>query len=556
MSKKLTQEQIARQFELPERKSKIATLLKQEGQAYCICRSSDSSRFMIGCDACEEWYHGDCIGINQKEAKHIKRYFCDRCHDEDPSLVTIFKSSTKNVDSDYEPPPRVGRKAESRHREHISSSSGNVSKKAKKISSQADCGQCSACQRMNDCGSCRTCKQSSKQHGRSKCLHRICKKKKNIGGGSGSRFKQMQSSEMHSSGESEDGGGGGGAAAAAAEVNNIPLVLGTTVKPGMQCYGPGCVQVARPSSKYCSDKCGLALATCRILQVLPQRIQEWSMTPSHAEEMNKKELEIIRKKQEEARAALQELDKKHQELDALVERAKNTKVPEEYLVDETEKVKNPKGRRPKGQETEDESSSIYCVTCGHEIHTSTAIKHFEKCFNKYESQTSFGSIYKTRIEGNNMFCDYYNPANRTYCKRLKVLCPEHHKDSKISPTEVCGFPLVRNVFEETGEICKYSKKLCSKHFCWEKLRRAEIDMERVRQWLKIDELLEQERQIRAIMASRAGVLALMLHSTYDHDAMARLSEAQQHGQQDGQQQVAAGAGVVNRNTTNIYRDSR
>lgn len=36
------------------------------------------------------------------------------------------------------------------------------------------------------------------------------------------------------------------------------------------------------------------------------------MTPTHAEEMNKKELEIIRKKQEEARAALQELDKKYQ----------------------------------------------------------------------------------------------------------------------------------------------------------------------------------------------------------------------------------------------------
>jgi len=43
----LQKEEIARQFMLPERKSKIATLLKQDGQAYCICRSSDSSRFMM-----------------------------------------------------------------------------------------------------------------------------------------------------------------------------------------------------------------------------------------------------------------------------------------------------------------------------------------------------------------------------------------------------------------------------------------------------------------------------------------------------------------------------
>jgi hypothetical protein len=45
----LQKEEIARQFNfLPERKSKIATLLKQEdAQEYCICRSSDSNRFMM-----------------------------------------------------------------------------------------------------------------------------------------------------------------------------------------------------------------------------------------------------------------------------------------------------------------------------------------------------------------------------------------------------------------------------------------------------------------------------------------------------------------------------
>ena len=51
---------------------------------------------------------------------------------------------------------------------------------------------------------------------------------------------------------------------------------------------------------------------------------------------------------------------------------------------------------------------------------------------QYEAQTSFGSIYKTRIEGNSMFCDYYNSQQKTYCKRLKVLCPEHSKEPKVS----------------------------------------------------------------------------------------------------------------------------
>ena len=50
---------------------------------------------------------------------------------------------------------------------------------------------------------------------------------------------------------------------------------------------------------------------------------------------------------------------------------------------------------------------------------------------QFESQTSFGSQYKTRIEGDSMFCDFYNAQQRTYCKRLKVLCPEHLKEPKV-----------------------------------------------------------------------------------------------------------------------------
>ncbi|CAF2970031.1 unnamed protein product [Rotaria sp. Silwood2] len=33
-----------------------------------------------------------------------------------------------------------------------------------------------------------------------------------------------------------------------------------------QCYGSGCMLEARPSSKYCSDKCGLELARNRLLK--------------------------------------------------------------------------------------------------------------------------------------------------------------------------------------------------------------------------------------------------------------------------------------------------
>jgi len=40
---------------------------------------------------------------------------------------------------------------------------------------------------------------------------------------------------------------------------------------------------------------------------------------------------------------------------------------------------------------------------------------------------------------------------------------------------------LKNVLEESNEFCRVAKKKCVRHLGWEKLRRAEIDMERVRQ---------------------------------------------------------------------------
>lgn len=280
------------------------------------------------------------------------------------------------------------------------------------------------------------------------------------------------------------------------------------------CLGPGCQNTARPQSKYCSDSCGIKLASNRIFHILPGRLQEWNSSPCSATENNKKALEKNRAKQQVVRTTLRELDKRHEELDLLVEYAKQCQVDEKF----------------KDNIDPEDESSMYCVTCGHEIHTRTAIRHMERCFNKYESQASFGGIYKTKIEGISMFCDFYNPINKTYCKRLRVLCPEHSKDPKVNDDDVCGCPLTKNVFALTGDYCRAPKKACFKHYCWEKIRRAEIDLERVRQWTKMDELVEQERVIKNAMSNRKGLLGLLLHSTFDHELVAKMKLQQQQQQ--------------------------
>ena len=35
--------------------------------------------FFRGCDNCNEWYHGDCIGMTPQESNYIKIFFCGIC---------------------------------------------------------------------------------------------------------------------------------------------------------------------------------------------------------------------------------------------------------------------------------------------------------------------------------------------------------------------------------------------------------------------------------------------------------------------------------------------
>lgn len=237
---------------LPERQSKIDTLLKQDGQAYCICRSSDSSRFMIACDACEEWYHGDCINISEKEAKLIRQFFCVRCAEEDPTLVTRWRTKRDDAPS-LAHTTTTSNTEERKSRKRKERGDNKTDKKTKK------CGECIACYRTEDCGRCDACTRKRHTGGRQKerCRQRVCI---NFGG---NRRKRHDSNE-----------------------SDTPWNAHLQTDYPRQCYGPQCVRSARYGSKYCSDQCGMNLAKTRILQVLPQRLQEWALSPTMAEEKN------------------------------------------------------------------------------------------------------------------------------------------------------------------------------------------------------------------------------------------------------------------------------
>ncbi|RMX45931.1 hypothetical protein pdam_00011044 [Pocillopora damicornis] len=238
----------------------------------------------------------------------------------------------------------------------------------------------------------------------------------------------------------------------------------------------------------------------RIQEILPQKMVQWQKTTSVADIKAEEYLQKLAKKKEEAQEKLMELDRLSNELDAFIEKTKHATIEESEAQD---------------TEVEGETDlQVHCITCGLPLAPKVALRHMEKCYMKNESLTTFGSIYKS---AGNLFCDYYNHQQKIYCKRLRVLCPEHTKEPKISATDVCGCPLVTNVFEETGDFCRASKRRCMKHYCWEKLRRAEIDLQRIQQWLKLEEAFEQERSLRYAAAQRGGVLGLLLHETTCHE---------------------------------------
>ncbi|XP_061544937.1 CXXC-type zinc finger protein 1b isoform X2 [Phycodurus eques] len=484
---------------------------------YCICRKPHINCFMIGCDNCNEWFHGNCINITEKMAKAIREWYCMRCRDKNPLLEIKYRKEKKyrekEPDSDrterqystsstpdYKSERRRGSKKMLRVKEeeqYLRERRENSHHRRRRYSddydSEADLYLQYKAAGLNSSMGWATDEDEDEppfspvfRKKAVKVKHVKRREKKFDKKKESRRHKQKQKhKDRNRHSEKSDMRDHGGR---------------------HQCLGPNCVEAARTNSKYCSEGCGMKLAANRIYEILPQRIQQWQQSPCIAEEHGKKQLERIRRDQQNARLRLTEMERRFHELEGIIAKAKQQAVQQDEEVNEGD-----------GDDTD---LQIFCVSCSHPVNPKVALRHMERCYAKYESQTSFGSMYPTRIEGaTRLFCDVYNPQSRTYCKRLQVLCPEHSRDPKIPVDEVCGCPMVKNVFELTGEYCRVSKRKCNKHYNWEKLRRAEVDLERVRVWYKLDELFEQERNVRTAMTNRAGLLALMLHQTIQHDPL-------------------------------------
>ncbi|ROW10344.1 hypothetical protein VMCG_01980 [Cytospora schulzeri] len=70
---------------------------------YCICRGPDDHRWMISCDMCDDWFHGECVQIDKAVGEAlIQRYVCPRCTDDEGINVTRYKK-TCSLDGCFKP---------------------------------------------------------------------------------------------------------------------------------------------------------------------------------------------------------------------------------------------------------------------------------------------------------------------------------------------------------------------------------------------------------------------------------------------------------------------
>ncbi|KAI8060242.1 hypothetical protein BC940DRAFT_323407 [Gongronella butleri] len=50
---------------------------------YCVCQKPyDAKRTMIACDHCDQWFHCQCLQLDEKQVNFIDMYFCEKCSEE------------------------------------------------------------------------------------------------------------------------------------------------------------------------------------------------------------------------------------------------------------------------------------------------------------------------------------------------------------------------------------------------------------------------------------------------------------------------------------------
>lgn len=68
----------------------------EDAALFCVCRKPDDHTVMIACDGpCQDWFHGRCVGIDEKDGNLIDKYICTLAHI--LARIVTARSSCTNI---------------------------------------------------------------------------------------------------------------------------------------------------------------------------------------------------------------------------------------------------------------------------------------------------------------------------------------------------------------------------------------------------------------------------------------------------------------------------
>ncbi|GMS83118.1 hypothetical protein PENTCL1PPCAC_5293, partial [Pristionchus entomophagus] len=520
---------------------------RKADEVFCYCREPEGNRFMIGCDACDEWYHGECIQISRTKGREIDKYYCPTCVSKNPELTTTYKK--KDYDLGDNP---------------------------------VRCTECINCIRTPDCGECTRCISKDGRCMRVECLMedlKIDRKKEN----EKKQPRKTPATEMKSEEEDDDtfsppsastSRKAGGSGVALSDKKNLPRgrkkgwkkdksaekvapkkakevykekrpgyesTLGERLDKGSatyaaweaqqgryrkgravkaepeQCWGPGCVNETRDNSKYCSDDCGKALAKVRLMEYLPKGLANyWRLEPAAV------------------RQAREEEERRTRELEVMQEEKKDLDKWYNLVINYVDSIKQIKPDEADDDRKEEGEMMINCPVCAVEYGSRSISKHIERCFIRMEKQTTYGTNTKCNINPHDIFCEEFNKSNNTYCKRLRVVCPEHYKGDIEAGLQICGWPKVwtcqgsktmDELFHSTEDIisnglCSISRKECKQHCGWVTSILGSIDARRIAFFHKYDEVCEARNL--TVNSKKGNAWLLMANQTEYHQPLEKI----------------------------------
>ncbi|KAL6040273.1 CXXC-type zinc finger protein 1 [Balamuthia mandrillaris] len=409
---------------------------------YCICRRPyDADLFMIACDGCDEWYHGTCVNISEKEAKSLKTYLCPLCQKKKMKKERAAKERRQKKERRREIQQQQQLQQQRKQKKEPKSSSNHHSKSTRFLAQLTSAAKEEEREvyPTRPPRTCINCGKTAKPH--SKYCSDGC-------GLEVAKRKLMMQQQQRTS--------------ATATTTKRP-------KPSPSPLSASALAVELGLAAPSEDAGSLAFSSVitAVQDFSPvKRSLKLEEQLSSSDESDLRQLESLEEQKREVEKHLKSLQEKSQVLEQAIEFSatlvsKNGEAAEEVDVE-----------RGGGNDLRD------CFSCGQPIPAKSFARHSEQCYAKIEGTAcSSANKIESQVTADGVtiaFCNYYDSRNGSYCTRLRDACPFHsEKKRKIKSNQLCGCPT--SDFE--SGYCTRLKKGCSKHVNWETIRRLELAQE-------------------------------------------------------------------------------